>query len=377
MGYSLKVNEATLTPILRQMFGDGAEVPLLWNVEPLTDAGLSPSAIGLYRVSGSVPEDWSIIVKVFAQPADPAADTPQHPFFWRREINIYQSGTLGYLPYGLRAPYFYDVTHQAGGISELWIEDMGAPEAWPLERLMVAARSIGLMGGRYLIEYRLPDVSYLSRGMILPFIADSASLVERACHPDAWKHPLLREAFPQPPIERIAALWQDRTRIAGALAKLPQTLAHHDCWRKNLFTRINAEGDEDIVLIDWELAGHGAAGEDAGNLLGVSLLNFDLDAAEAQDAADALLIAYLNGLADGGWRDDPTPIRFAFNAAASLRSVFSAACWPVAIANDKSGRFITETEERWQRPIEEIFAHWAKLTAFLLDRGESARRFIA
>ena len=71
-------------------------------------------------------------------------------------------------------------------------------------------------------------------------------------------------------------------------------------------------------------------GEDAGTLLGAESLNFHIDAAEASDAADIMLIAYLNGYQMAAGAAIAEPIRFAFNTAAVLRAVFPAVCWPVA-----------------------------------------------
>ncbi|MBA3944757.1 MAG: phosphotransferase [Herpetosiphonaceae bacterium] len=84
------------------------------------------------------------------------------------------------------------------------------------------------------------------------------------------------------------------------LDHLPQTICHQDVWRKNLFARSRSAGDEETVAIDWELVGVGAAGEDVGNLLGVSLLNFDVDVGEAAVLAETMLTDYLAGLSDVG-----------------------------------------------------------------------------
>ncbi len=113
------------------------------------------------------------------------------------------------------------------------------------------------------------------------------------------------------------------------------------------------------------VAGVGAAGEDAGNLLFVSLLNMDREMADAPALAAALQQAYVEGLRDQGWRDDTEPISFAFRVAA-LRCIFSTITWPIAIVQDQTGRFVNETEQRWQRPLEAVFMNWASLAKFAL-----------
>lgn len=123
------------------------------------------------------------------------------------------------------------------------------------------------------------------------------------------------------------------------------------------------------VVLDWELVGMGALGKDLGSLLGVSLLNFDVYASDAALLADTLFAAYMDGLRAAGWHGATAPIACAFNTTAALRSIFSAAGWPVAILRDRA-RHETPTEQRWQRPLEQIFEHWAAVTEVLLQRAE-------
>ena len=132
------------------------------------------------------------------------------------------------------------------------------------------------------------------------------------------------------------------------MERVPQTLCHHDVWRNNLFACTSTAGLQQTVAIDWELIGVGAAGEDAGNLLFVSLLNMDQEMADAPALAAAMQQAYVEGLHDHGWWDDTEPISFAFRAAA-LRCIFSTITWPVAIVQDQTGRLANETEQRWQQ----------------------------
>jgi aminoglycoside/choline kinase family phosphotransferase len=185
--------------------------------------------------------------------------------------------------------------------------------------------------------------------------------------------PLLRRWFPAPVVVAVLRLWEHKERVFTRLDSMPQTLCHHDVWRNNLFVRQVADGAAQTVAIDWECVGIGAPGEDAGNLVGVSLLNFDVDVADAPLLAETVLAAYLQGQHDAGWCGDPDAIMVAFDAAAVLRSIFSAAGWPVAIMRNSS-RYVDETERRWERPIEQIFEHWAGVTAFLVQRAEQAFR---
>lgn len=171
----------------------------------------------------------------------------------------------------------------------------------------------------------------------------------------------------------------DRPTVAAvarrALERLPQTLCHHDLWRGNLALRLSPSGSPQTLLFDWELVGLGAPGEDVGNLLGVSILNFDCPAEQADALAETLLSGYLASFQAARGADEAA-VRGAFSTAAALRCIFSAACWPVAIVRNESGRFLRETEQRWQQPIDAIFAQWASLTHFLLRQASQARRWL-
>lgn len=123
------------------------------------------------------------------------------------------------------------------------------------------------------------------------------------------------------------------------------------------------------------MVGLGAAGEDVGNLLGVSLLNFDVEAAHADVLADTLLAQYVEGLHDAGWHGAPRAIGYAFNMAAALRCVFATACWPIAIMRNPD-QHVPATEQRWEQPIEQVFEQWANTTQFLLDRADTAQRMV-
>lgn len=77
----------------------------------------------------------------------------------------------------------------------------------------------------------------------------------------------------------------------------------------------------------------------------------------------------MDGLRAAGWHGDAAPVAYAFNTAAALRSVFATTGWPVAIFNDRE-RYVPHTEQCWQRPLEQIFEHWAAVTEVLLQRAE-------
>ncbi|MDQ5850623.1 MAG: aminoglycoside phosphotransferase family protein, partial [Chloroflexota bacterium] len=211
---------------------------------------------------------------------------------------------------------------------------------------------LGHLAAPYLRGQPLPKASWLTHSYGRVAASEAAPLLAAARDPLAWRHPLLHPFTPEL-VAAMLELWECAPALLTRMERGPQTLCHHDVWRHNLFTRVSAEGQQQTVAIDWELMGVGAAGEDAGNLLFVSLLNMDQEMADAPALAAALQQAYVEGLCEQGWRDDTGPISFAFRVAA-LRCIFSTITWPIAIVQDQTGRFVNETEQRWQRPLEAV-----------------------
>ncbi|HEY0734104.1 MAG TPA: phosphotransferase [Herpetosiphonaceae bacterium] len=377
-----KLDPDLLTTVLRQATRR-ADIALdTWQIQPVDYMNLSPASRALYRVSGTVADrgttvDWSLILKAFKAPPE-SSDDPGQPFYWNREPLAYQSGLLPSQPAGLAAPASFGITERTDGQIWLWLEDLGAADEtpWPLSRYGLAARHLGFFGAAYTSNRRAAPAAWLSRGMIKAWIADSAAQIERTQRRGVWEHSLLRAAFPTPPTEQIVRLWNEQDRLCAALERLPGTICHHDMWRKNLFSRPSTGGHAQTVAIDWELVGLGALGEDVANLFGVSLLNFDVEAEQALELEQIIFQEYVAGLHEAGWDGDLRAVRAAFVTAAALRCVFSTACWPVSITLDPSNRYISETEARWKRPIDQIFRQWSAVTWLLLERAEEGRSLL-
>ena len=62
-------------------------------------------------------------------------------------------------------------------------------------------------------------------------------------------------------------------------------------------------------------------------------------------------------------------------ALSALGCIFATVGWPVAIVQDATGRSLAETEQRWQRPIADIFMHWAALAEFLVGHLDATPPF--
>ena len=374
------LDRAVLTPVVRRVCGGETAIPRTWRVAPVRYANLATATRGLFRVAGTaddrgVERRWSAILKAVRAPGD-ARDQPGHPYWWWREAQLYRSGLLPQTG-GFVAPRCYAVHERPDGAAWLWLEDLGEEDgAWPLGRYRLAAEHLGRFQGERSPAADYPTSGALSRDLLRAWVEDSAHLIPPMRRPEVWAHPLLRRAFPSPPAGAVLALWDERERWFRALERAPQVFSHHDFWRGNLFARRDAGGGERTVAIDWELAGLGAAGEDAGNLLGASLLNLDVAADRAAALRDQIVDGYLAGLRGAGWSGDAGEVRAVLLATAAFRCLFSTAGWPVAIALDGSGRSAAQTERQWGRPLDAILGQWAAVTAFLLAAAGEARQLL-
>ena len=108
------LDQATLTPLVRQALGSDSLVPLDWQVAP--HGGGAGQCV--YRFAGSAQDQgqtvpWSLILKAVRAPegeVDPSASS-----YWKREMLAYQSGLLADLPAGLAAPRCFGVVELPTG----------------------------------------------------------------------------------------------------------------------------------------------------------------------------------------------------------------------------------------------------------------------
>ena len=137
-------------------------------------------------------------------------------------------------------------------------------------------------------------------------------------------NPEVNRFWPQPVVDALLRLWEERDAFCDVLERLPQTFCHGDAIRRNLFARCRADGSEETVGIDWEHAGQMALGEEIGQTVSVASAFFDVEPADLSALDEALFAGYLAGLRDEGWRGDERPVRFAYAAHAALRNASNA-----------------------------------------------------
>jgi len=381
-----QINPAMLTPIIQRVLDSSDAVLGDWQMSPLPHTVINPVSGGLHRVSGSAhvgaeTQPWSVILKIMHLPLPHASvewnssDDPTHFNYWQREFLIYQSGLLDQLAEGLAAPRCFQALEQPDGSCWLWLEDIHgtlAPE-WSLERYGLAARHIGRFQGSFLIDRSLPTASCLSRGWLQTRVAGFAPHIEQMHEMELWKHPLLREAFPQPIVERIQRLWNERAHVFAALDRLPQTLCHLDLYPPNLFARQDQQGNDQTVLIDWSFAGMGAVGQDIGNLVPDTLWMMHVPIESLRELEHFVFNGYAEGLHDVGWHGDVLMLYLGYTAGFALAYSFLIG-WLLKIARDPEAQ--GRIEQRWQRPFSAILAQRAPIIYHALDCADEARLLI-
>jgi hypothetical protein len=361
-----------LQAVVRVALGAPGAALGAWEAAPLLGgAGASnpARALGLLRGVarvGPAEQSWSVILKGFAPVAD--RDDPAHIDYWKREWLLYHSGLLDTLPAGLRAPRCYRCDELADGTVWLWLEHVreDGERAWLPERWALAARHLGQFNGAYLAGRPLPHAPWLGGRRLRTWVERHRPLVAQIAA--APHNPDVRRWWPQPVVDAILRLWEERGTFYAALERLPQTFCHGDAIRRNLLARRGEDGSEETVGIDWEYAGRYAVGEEIGQTLSVAGAFFDMEPADLSALDAALFASYLAGLRDAGWRGDPRPVRFAYAAHAALRNAFNAVGASVPDAARQAA-----AQQNYGHTWEELAERRAAVRPFLLTRAEEAR----
>jgi hypothetical protein len=362
--------EAELHHVAESHLG-GADVGE-WTCESIFAPVVSGTA-GIWRVRGG---PVSFVVKVVRHSADGhpnwlTGEDPSHWYYWKREALAYESGLLDSFSGGLRGPRLLASVHRDDGTIALWLEDLGSRSAagWDAPRYRAAARDLGQAQGAFAAGRPLPEDRWLSRGWLRTYLTQRDTEMALLTDRDLWARRELRELFPDPPVEALQALRADQGRFVAALDRLPRTICHLDVHPRNLFSvdpAARSGSATATVLVDWAFVGHGALGEDAGNLVPDTVLDFHQPAGVLDDLHALVLEGYLAGLEAAGWRGDPASIRLALAAVVAAKYAWIV---PAMLGAVHAGR-----ETLNGRPLAEGLAHWAPVADYVLWAGDEARR---
>jgi hypothetical protein len=359
-----------LREVVRAALGEADAVPGEWDMAPMPGAAGHPLYLltGTARV-GAVERPWRVVLKLFG-PVDRPED-PSDIFYRKREMLLYRSGLLDDLPAGLRAPWCYRCDEEADGTVWLWLEHVQeeGEREWPQARWVLAARHLGQFNGAFLAGRPLLQASWLGGRRLRTWVESHGERVARIAA--APRNPEVRQFWPQPVVDEILRLWEERDAFCTALERLPQTFCHGDAIRRNLFSRRRTDGSEETVAIDWEFAGLMAAGEEVGQTVSVAAALFDVEPADLPALDEALFEGYLAGLRDAGWRGEERPVRFAYAAHAALRNAFNA----VGATRPDEAQ-LAAIRQNHGRTWEELAGARAAVRPFLIERAQEARRLM-
>ncbi|RMF76489.1 MAG: hypothetical protein D6737_20040 [Chloroflexi bacterium] len=328
--------------------------------------GIGGTAV--YRFSGTAQvgdavREWSLIGKLLLR----GDDTPTSTHYWRREAEAYHAGLLNDLDGGLRAPRCFGMT-EAHDAVWIWLEEIGDDVGqWPLARYGLTARHLGQFNGAYLTGSPLPDDAWLSQQWIRHnMIGTEQSLRLLTDMPD---NPLIAQVLPGDGVARVLRLWDEHQHFLDALDKLPQTLCHHDAFRRNLF----AQGDT-TVAVDWGFVGIGAVAEDLAAMVWVTLFFMEVSSADIHEFDRISYDSYLTGLRDAGWQGDERLVRLGYTIAVPMRRFVT--LWHDLPKFLDAGRHHA-LEAMMQHPIDDIIAHFVKLDHFTAQLTNEARELYA
>ena len=346
----------SLTELVTQALGrDGGEATF----EVVAYSFGSPATGGLYRLRG---DGWSIFCKVLQHPKHwpmlpmlppPAQEQFLAEFPWRIELDLWEPAVLASLPAGMRAPALHRVIDLGDDRLAVWMEDVeesGTP--WDLDRYVRAAELLG----RWNARSRSPELlGPFPIGYALRMYAQDA-VVTRGLGPlrddDLWSHPWLVDHADLR--ARLRALGDRIPELLDRLDALPQAMPHGDASPQNLL--VPATDTDVFVVIDVGMRTPAALGFDLGQLL-VGLVHAGLvPTSDLPTIADAILPAYVAGLAAEG---DPTTleqVRDGFIISAMIRTGFDS--------------FLYDLVPDPTPANEHTFAERVALCRFLADRAE-------
>jgi len=235
-------------------------------MEPLRPRPLG-ATVGVWRVRA---EDSSAVLKLLRIDASPnpnwaASPDPTHPRWWRRELEVLQTGIVKRLEPELRPPRLLHHADREDGSLALWLEDLDQPAVWTVERIAEVAHRLGLAQVRVMREGR-------SSGLATGFL----------------------RAYLKPRRRHLAPPFGERCdELLSMLDTSAQTICHFDLHPANVFPRSG-----ETAVIDWAYCGLGPLGTDPGVLASDAIADGLIAPEEAEALVDAVWDAYRAGLGD-------------------------------------------------------------------------------
>lgn len=268
---------------------------------------------------------------------------PDHPSWWRRELDVYSSEWLSdRMPDGLSLPNCLGsiTTNDAAVIvmSDMSFDRSDRTAAWYGE----LARQLGRLNGPSANPATAPP--WATRQFVKRQTEDACSIIPDAVasRPLAIADLIDRWA---PLLERIALA---ATQLVDALSTYSVGLHHLDAFSRNA-TQVR----ERVVLIDWAYAGLAPLGCDAASLIALTALHGDVPGGRLDEFHGVVADGYADGLRSVGLGLPSDDLRYAIDVALTLR--FTRFLTRIHAAGDKlernaasvGGRAFTESMRSW------------------------------
>ena len=388
-----------LAPMVRGALGDDQCWPLTWTSEAPSWTAFGSCTKGVRRLHGTARLStggetvWDAVLKVIGAVDIPRHAHPEESFYWRREALLLGSGLLEQRPGPFVNVRALSVQEPAADEVWLWLECLDDPTAklrWNDEQHAATAYDLGAFSAQWSAEPPSPgDYPWLARRWLRSWVAFglSAGTQHAIDVPSFWEHPLVAGALPASVRPRFLSQFGEYDDLLTALEDLPVTLAHHDAQWRNTFQLSGVDARRPgarTVAVDWAFAGLAPVGADLGHLIACNLEHWAVQPGEAARHDESTTAAYLQGLADFGWRGDERAVRFARAVSASLQIVPALAAqvsWlhsePAPMGAAEYSAWPQELATKHHISVEAVMEGWAAIFGYLLDVGDEARRLAA
>ncbi|MBS4201682.1 phosphotransferase [Bacillus sp. FJAT-49732] len=295
-----------------------------FHIEPIKTISKNFITKGIYRIFNKTvvnheEQAWSLILKII-HPENDEKNVPQHHNYWKREALVFQSNFLVDCPQNIRAPRCFAVEEKEDNSIWLYLEEMrGNHEPhWTEENLCFIAKELGKFQGAYAAgNKKLPDVPWICKAWLSSWVKGCQQYAD---HPSIYYEQI--KDIPQ--IDHVFAAYEalnDKLEYHLArLKKCPQTVSHQDLSKQNIFVTKNNDDENQVAFIDWQFLSISALGEDLAKMFGVALSQGDIPLDKAKNYEEALFQAYIEGLAEAGWKGNIQLVRYAFCISIAARS---------------------------------------------------------
>src|SRR5512143_3131606 len=274
------IDSVMLTPFVRESLQRGEAELLDWKIDRLYGGSFHSE---IHRFSGRARDrdetlSWSLILKIIR--SLDGHDDPAGLNYWTREALAYQSGLLDQLPDVICAPRCFGIVEPSGSDVWPWLEAImdELSGSWSLDQYGNAARQLGLFNAAGLGKQAQLTQPWLTKGQLRAWVGNTAPEFS----PKILEHPLVARVWPNDIYEWMLRVWSEHGAWLDRIEHQPQTLAHLDAFRRNLFSRRTKHGDLQTVMIDWAFAGSAAPGEEIAPLVAASLNFMDFDVTQAK-----------------------------------------------------------------------------------------------